>query len=83
MNKASKWLVIFAVLMLVSFIISGFFFLKSGLIDTEEGTANEEVVYNLELFNAKMNKFLGIPLNEENRRILDENNESLNLKEQP
>lgn len=61
MNKVGKRLAWLTIIMLISFIISGFFFLKSGLMDFENGGVHDEVVINIEKFNFEMNEFLGIP----------------------
>lgn len=69
MKKANKWLIIATILMILSFIISGFFFLKSGLLDLETGKANEEVVFDLQVLNIKLSAILHIPLSDEAKEI--------------
>jgi hypothetical protein len=66
MSKIGKKLAWLAIIMLISFIISGFFFLKSGLIDFENGGVHKEVVIELEKVSFGFNEFFGIPVNYEN-----------------
>lgn len=61
MNKSKKWLILFTIIMIISFFISGFFFLKSGLINLGTGEVNSEVVIQLEKFSFEFNNFFGIP----------------------
>lgn len=63
MKKINKFLIWLLIIMILSLITSGFFFLKSGLIDFENQKINSQKVEELELFNKKINKLLGIPTN--------------------
>lgn len=65
MSKIGKRLAWLAIIMLISFILSGFFFLKSGLMDFETGGVHEEVVIELEKASFEFNEFFGIPANYE------------------
>lgn len=66
MKKVGKWLILLVIIMFISFIISGFFFLKSGLMDFENGGVNGEVVIELEKTSFEFNKLFGIPIEYEN-----------------
>ena len=72
MKKTGKWLIVLTILMILFLIVSGFFFLSSGLINLENGEPNEDMIYELELFNAKMNNLLGIPTDEYDEKLLSE-----------
>ena len=61
MKLSNKWLAWSAILIILFIIVSGFFLLRSGLVDFGTGEANEDVIYELELFSAQMNNFLGLP----------------------
>lgn len=66
MNKSWKWLIWLVVIMILSFIVSGFFFLKSGLIHVGTGKVNSEVVIELERFSFEFNELLGISVDYDN-----------------
>ena len=58
MNK-NRWLVLFAIVFLVCIVLSGLFFLRSGLIDLTSGTVDKKVLADLKVFNAYMNNLFG------------------------
>lgn len=64
MKKGNKWLVVSLILMIFFFLASGFFFLKSGLVDFRYDDFNYEVLKELEIFNIKLSEYLHIPTNE-------------------
>ncbi|NCN86280.1 hypothetical protein GW932_00445 [archaeon] len=66
MNRIGKKLALLTIIMLLSFIVSGFFFLKSGLIDFQNGGVHEEVVIELEQASFATNEFFGLPVNYKN-----------------
>ena len=66
MNKVGKKLIWFAAIMIISFIVSGFFFLKSGLIHLGTGEVNTEVVIELDKASHEFNVFFGIPVENRN-----------------
>lgn len=70
MKSKNKWLSWALVLMFISFVMSGFFFLKSGVIDLETKTVNENVIYEVNVFNARMNRLLNYPLSEDQKNLL-------------
>lgn len=59
--------------MIISLVISAFFFLKSGLIDPgSENRLNKEIVYELELFSTKMSQYFGFSIAVEDNGLLIE-----------
>lgn len=85
MKKRNKWLAISFALMILFFLASGFFFLKSDLVDFRNNDINYEVLKELEIFNIKLSEYLNIPTDkrvdiienmtiEEYKRYVKENN---------
>lgn len=64
MKAKNKWLIASVILMILSFMASGFFFIKSGILNLEDGTINEDVLLDIEIFNDKINQIMGIPISE-------------------
>ena len=46
--------------------------MKSGLIDLGKGEVNKEMVYELELFSVKLSEYLDLPLNEYDKKLLND-----------
>jgi len=64
MKKGNNWIIISLILMILFFLASGFFFLKSGIIDFRNNDFNYEVLKELEIFNIKFSETLNIPTSE-------------------
>ena len=62
MRTSNKWLIWLAIIMVVSLIISGFFFVRSELIDYKTGDVNQERIDELVTFNEEINDIFGFCL---------------------
>lgn len=79
MKKVNKWLIWLLIMMVISLLISGFFFLKSGLIDFENEKVNEEVIHELELFEAKIKQYFNFPISTNEEKLLNNPDEEKSI----